>query len=136
MLVLQKHTDVVGRSAGHPFGVHAIDNQTAQFDLSLYLRERAGKLIGFFEYTTDLFYSATIARMAGNFQNSIRGIAADPDLSIARLPMLGAAERQQLLFEWNDTRAEYHMAHVSTNCLKRRSNARRTRCRWSSSRRH
>ena len=84
-----------------------IDNQTAQFDLSLYLRERDGKLIGFFEYSTDLFNSATIARMAGHFQILSASIAADPDLSIARLPMLGAAERQQLLFEWNDTRAEY-----------------------------
>ena len=84
-----------------------IDNQTAQFDLSLYLRERDGKLIGFFEYSTDLFNPATIARMAGHFQILSASIAADPDLSIARLPMLGAAERQQLLFEWNDTRAEY-----------------------------
>ena len=84
-----------------------IDNQTAQFDLSLYLRERDGKLIGFFEYSTDLFNPATIARMAGHFQILSASIAADPDLSIATLPMLGAAERQQLLFEWNDTRAEY-----------------------------
>jgi Condensation domain/AMP-binding enzyme/TubC N-terminal docking domain len=84
-----------------------IDNQTAQFDLSLYLRERDGKLIGFFEYSTDLFDPATIARMAGHFQILSASIAADPDLSIATLPMLGAAERQQLLFEWNDTRAEY-----------------------------
>ena len=45
--------------------------------------------------------------MAGHFQILSASIAADPDLSIATLPMLSAAERQQLLFEWNDTRAEY-----------------------------
>ena len=45
-----------------------IENPTAQVDLSLYLRERAGRLIGYFEYAADLFERATIERMAGHFQ--------------------------------------------------------------------
>ena len=45
-----------------------IEKPTAQFDLSLYLRERAGRLIGYFEYAADLFERATIERMAGHFQ--------------------------------------------------------------------
>src|SRR5262249_34873642 len=32
-----------------------VDNQTAKFDLSLYLWEEGGTLTGYFEYNTDLF---------------------------------------------------------------------------------
>lgn len=84
-----------------------IDNETAQFDLSLYLREREGRLLGFFEYSVELFDPATIARAAGHFQTLLESIVADPDRSIATLPMLSAAERQQLLVEWNGTAVEY-----------------------------
>ena len=45
--------------------------------------------------------------MAGHFETLLDGIAADPDTPISRLPMLTAAERHQLLVEWNDTRREY-----------------------------
>ena len=56
-----------------------IDNPTAQFDLSLYLRERAGRLIGYFEYATDLFERATIERMAGHFQILLAKIVENPE---------------------------------------------------------
>jgi amino acid adenylation domain-containing protein len=84
-----------------------IESGATQFDLSLYLRERRGKLIGFLEYSTEVFDTPTIERMGGHFENLLEAIAADPDRSIAALPMLGVAERQRLLVEWNDTAVEY-----------------------------
>ena len=80
---------------------------TSLFDLSLYLRERDGKLIGFFEYSTDLFESSKIERMIGHFQTLLEGIVADPEQPIATLPLLTRTERHQLLVEWNDTAADY-----------------------------
>jgi amino acid adenylation domain-containing protein len=80
---------------------------TSPFDLSLYLRERDGKFIGFFEYNTDLFEPSTIERMIGHFEILLKGIVADPEQPISTLPLLTEAERHQLLVEWNDTAADY-----------------------------
>ena len=107
MLVLQN----TPRRPANPPGIRLesieIDNQTAQFDLSLYLREREGKLLGFIEYSVDLFDAATIARMAGHYHALLENAVADPDRSIATMPMLSVPERRQLLVEWNNTAAEY-----------------------------
>ena len=80
---------------------------TSPFDLSLYLRERDGKLVGFFEYNTDLVESSTIERMIGHIETLLEGIVADPGQPISTLPLLTEAERHQVLVEWNSTETEY-----------------------------
>ncbi len=45
--------------------------------------------------------------MAGHFQILFANIVEQPERSIATLPMITDAERQQLLFAWNDTAADY-----------------------------
>ena len=45
--------------------------------------------------------------MATHFQNLLSAIAENPQLSVGELPLLSAAERHQLLVEWNDTATEY-----------------------------
>jgi amino acid adenylation domain-containing protein len=56
-------------------------------------------------YSTDLFEAATMIRLLRHFENLLAGAAADPAQRLSRLPLLGAAERQQLVREWNDTAA-------------------------------
>ncbi len=85
----------------------AVDNRTAQYDLSLYLRERAGRLLGHFEYATDLFDAATVERMARHFEILLTDIAAHPDRAIDSLAMLSENEQRRMLVEWNDTAAAY-----------------------------
>jgi amino acid adenylation domain-containing protein/non-ribosomal peptide synthase protein (TIGR01720 family) len=80
---------------------------TAKFDLTLVLSETAAGLEGAIEYNTDLFDEPTIARLAGHFQQLLAGIVAQPDSSIATLPLITERERQQLLIEWNDTARDY-----------------------------
>ncbi len=84
-----------------------VDIGTSKFDLTLSLEECSGRLYGFFEYSTDLFDHSTIERMVGHFQTLLKGIVADPDQRISDLPILTEMERHQLLFEWNDTAADY-----------------------------
>jgi amino acid adenylation domain-containing protein len=84
-----------------------VDSGTAKFDLSLYLWEAEGGLRGALEYNTDLFDQTTIARMAGHFPTLLAGIAAAPDQRLADVPLLTAAERQQVLGEWNATWDDY-----------------------------
>ena len=84
-----------------------IDPGTARFDLTLEFWETPEGLRGRFEYSTDLFEAATIARMAGHLQTLLEGIAAEPEQRLSRLPLLTADERQRLLVECNSTAAPY-----------------------------
>ena len=84
-----------------------VENPTAQYDLSLYLRERGGRLLGYFEYASELFDAATIERMAGHFEILLTAIAANPDQTIASLAMLSENEQRRMLVEWNDSAAAY-----------------------------
>jgi len=76
---------------------------TAKFDLMLNLAESDGGLSGFLEYATDLFDATTISRLLDRFERLLAAAFAAPDLSALVLPLLSAAERHQLLAEWNDT---------------------------------
>jgi non-ribosomal peptide synthetase component F len=58
-------------------------------------------------YNSQRFDSATIIRILGHLQTLLADIAAQPNRPLADLPLLTAAERAQLLVEWNDTRAHY-----------------------------
>ena len=84
-----------------------IDSGTAKFDLTVSIFEQNGKLVGNFEYSTDLFDRETIGRMVRHYQILLESVIADPNQRISTLPILTDAERHQLLVEWNNTTAEY-----------------------------
>jgi non-ribosomal peptide synthetase component F len=58
-------------------------------------------------YNTDLFEAATIARMVGHYQHLLEAIVTDPSQRVSELPLLSAAERQQVLVQWNATQGAY-----------------------------
>lgn len=90
-----------------------VDRGTANLDLALDMADTPGSLLGRFEYSTDLFDTATIERMTEQFLRLLEGVAADPDRRISDLPILAASERQRLVTEWNDTAVPYpHEAPV------------------------
>jgi amino acid adenylation domain-containing protein len=78
---------------------------TAKFDLSVEVFEHADGLHVTFEYDTDLFDAATIARMADHFGRLLEQVAADPSVSVGELRLLGPAERQRQVVDWNRTDA-------------------------------
>ncbi|HEX7240374.1 MAG TPA: amino acid adenylation domain-containing protein, partial [Longimicrobiaceae bacterium] len=82
-----------------------VDTGAAKFDLTLFLTETPGGLTGSLEYNADLFEADTVRRMAGHFQALLEGIVRDPAQRVGDLPVLGAAERRQLLVAWNATAA-------------------------------
>ncbi|HEX6293433.1 MAG TPA: amino acid adenylation domain-containing protein, partial [Herpetosiphonaceae bacterium] len=85
----------------------AVESQTAKFDLSLMLHEKPDGLYGSVEYSTDLFDTATIERLAEHFQMLLAGIVADPNQAITALPLLTTSEQALLLQTWNATEAAY-----------------------------
>ncbi len=72
-----------------------IDNGTAKFDLSLELMETDGCFWGSFEYSTDLFDTETIGRLASHFQTLLEGIVAHPQARLSQLPLLSEQEQRQ-----------------------------------------
>lgn len=83
------------------------DTKTAKFDLTLLLSQTDQGLQAAIEYNTDLYEQATIARMAGHYLSLLQGIVSEPDQRIAELPLLGQAEQQQILADWNATAVDY-----------------------------
>lgn len=77
------------------------DLGVATFDLTLMVTETPSGLEFTFEYNTDLFEEATVARMAEHFENLLRAALAEPDVPVSRLPLLSENERWQVLYEWN-----------------------------------
>ena len=82
-------------------------NETAKFDLSLYMWVEPNGLVARLEYNTDLFDGASMRRMLGHFETLLQGIVTNPNWRISDLPMLTEGERHQLLIEWNDSDREY-----------------------------
>jgi amino acid adenylation domain-containing protein len=81
--------------------------RTAKFDLSLSLVESGDGIVGGLEYAVSLFDAATIERWLGYFRNLLQAMVADENQVVERLSILSAAERDRVLYEWNDTKAEF-----------------------------
>jgi amino acid adenylation domain-containing protein len=103
MFTLQNQPQAAVGMAGLTVELAEIDTETAKFDLNVALGRVEGRIVGYFQYSADLFEAATIARMAAHFQNLLAGIAADAEQRIAELPLLSVDEQRQLVSEWNDT---------------------------------
>src|SRR6202035_4776548 len=79
---------------------------TAKFDLTLFLGEAAGALVGTLEYSTDLFDAATLQRMVGHYRVLLEGVIADPGRRLWDLPLLTAAELAELA-AWDSTEGPF-----------------------------
>ena len=77
--------------------VRAIENGTAKFDLSLFVRESQGAWIVTLEHSLDLFEPPTADRLLGGFARLLAGLVAAPESRISELPLLSGSERSQLL---------------------------------------
>ncbi|MBB3105494.1 hypothetical protein FHR87_003937, partial [Azomonas macrocytogenes] len=83
------------------------EGHSAQFDLTLDTCEAETGISVSLSYATDLFDMATVKRMSRHWINLLQGIAQQPEQRLAELPLLGDAEREQILHEWNQTQASY-----------------------------
>jgi amino acid adenylation domain-containing protein len=84
-----------------------LEFKTSKFDLSLSIQVKEAGLTAIWEYNTDLFDKSTIERLSGHFVNLLTGIIANPEQTVSQLPLLTESERNQLLFDWNQTEIDY-----------------------------
>jgi len=84
----------------------ALPPREVPFDLTLTLAEESGSAAGLaavLDYSADLFDATTVRRLAERFTRLLAAMVADPARAVDDLPLLGEAERHQVLAEWNDT---------------------------------
>ena len=102
MFALQKQVAVEPSSAELTWDVtENSDRHISMFDLTLDLIETPTGIQGHWEYNTDLFNRETISRINRHWQTLLQGIIANPDTTIAHLPLLTPQETQQILTDWN-----------------------------------
>ncbi|HSK77696.1 MAG TPA: amino acid adenylation domain-containing protein [Thermoanaerobaculia bacterium] len=65
------------------------------------LQEKDLRAILHWEYNTDLFDRSTMQRMVGHYLTLLAGVVEDAGQSLADLPLLTAAEREELLAGWS-----------------------------------
>ena len=73
----------------------------AKFDLALDVDYSQQQILATFEYSRDLYRTETIERMAGHWQNLVRGLIETPERALGELQLLSADERQHTLHDWN-----------------------------------
>ncbi len=83
-----------------------VHSGTSKVDLMLAMEEEQEGLAAEIEYSTDLFDSPTIERLATHFRVLLEGAAAEPGTRLSDLPLLSAPEQEQLL-RWNDSRTGF-----------------------------
>ncbi|HEU0077496.1 MAG TPA: condensation domain-containing protein, partial [Longimicrobiaceae bacterium] len=93
-------------------GVEA-ELHTAKFDLSMALTLHERGLRAYLAYGTDLFERSSIRRLLAHVQRVLEQVAADPDVRLSELDLLGAGERRRVLEEWSRADAE----HPADGCV-------------------
>src|SRR5581483_563581 len=89
------------------FEVVRQEAQLDRFKLKLVAERRGEELHLRFEYDRSRLEPSAVERMAGYFQTLLAAALAKPETAVSRLPLLSAAQRQQLLEQWNQTAADY-----------------------------
>ncbi|MEM9218552.1 MAG: amino acid adenylation domain-containing protein [Cyanobacteria bacterium P01_F01_bin.150] len=108
MFVLQNAPLTASTVADLTFMPKVIDSGVSKFDLLLeVVSSPESGTSGWFEYSTDLFDSETISRLAGHFQVLLEGLVQNPQMPICELPLLTLQEQHQLIVEWNRTQVDY-----------------------------
>jgi len=81
----------------------------AKLDLSLDMAEGSdGTMHAALEYNADLFEPQTIARLADAYRALLAAALAQPQRPVGTLPLLGAAQRERQLLQWNASARPYH----------------------------
>ena len=90
------------RGASFTQEVEAVDSAGAQVDLGMHVQEHEDRLDIGLIYSTDLFDAAMMKQMLTHYLCLLQAVAVNPDVPIGQLSMLSTAERDLVLYKWNE----------------------------------
>ncbi|MCP4146778.1 MAG: non-ribosomal peptide synthetase, partial [bacterium] len=94
-----------GGSGGNP--EYGEPGNTSLFDLTLNGYESGDKMVFGFQYCTKLFKEETIRRFITYFKGILKVVCGSTNQKIAEIEIITEEEKRQILYEFNDTAAEY-----------------------------
>ncbi|HST64696.1 MAG TPA: amino acid adenylation domain-containing protein, partial [Mycobacteriales bacterium] len=103
--------------------VTEVDFGAARSDLGLSVTPVDGGLRLCAEYRSQLFTPAAVDRLLTQYATLLAGAVTAPDTPVPALPLLTAAERDQLLHGWNDTARPYPDDTTVTALIERQVDA-------------
>ncbi|MFZ5985739.1 MAG: condensation domain-containing protein, partial [Bacillota bacterium] len=109
MFVLQNMEIPEFEIEGLKFINYEVKNKAAKFDITLEAVENQEGIRFNLEYCTRLFKRETIERLACHFEKILEQVAENPDIEISQIEMLTEEEKNQILFDFNNTKAGYPM---------------------------
>ncbi|WP_169829171.1 non-ribosomal peptide synthetase [Tsuneonella mangrovi] len=83
----------------------------SKYDLTLSMLEEGERMSGTLEYSSDLFEHASAERIAAHYIALMGRAIENPDIPVAMLDMLDAAEREALLHDWNPPATQFPELH-------------------------
>ena len=107
MFILQNMEAAQLEVEGLQFTPYTMRQAVVKFDLTFTAMETSRGISFVIQYSTSLFKRETIAALAAHLQRLLAVITVDKTINIGDIDLLTAAERQQLLFEFNQTDQEY-----------------------------
>jgi iturin family lipopeptide synthetase A len=78
------------------------------FDITFRAEEIGDRLTFKVEYYTRIFEKRTIEKFIDSFKRIISIILEDPARQISTIEIIGEEERRRVLYDFNDTRSQYH----------------------------
>jgi amino acid adenylation domain-containing protein len=92
---------------GAPAHAQKVHTGAGQCDLTMSLETTGDRLAGRVHFNSDIFDRATMERFCTHYETLLRGVIADCETTVATLPLLTSAEREQLVVTWNATETPY-----------------------------
>jgi amino acid adenylation domain-containing protein len=79
---------------------------SARFDLTVEIFPNEGALDVYFDYNSDLYDDATMARVQAHYKTIVEAVVRNPNQKVNEIQLLSDAESEDLLFARNDTVAQ------------------------------
>ncbi len=86
---------------------YSFENKISKFDITLNAWESNDTIHCNLQYCTRLFKKETMERFSGHFQNIVTQILEDPDRKIMEITMISDIEKEDLIYRFNNTKADY-----------------------------
>ncbi|WP_429384598.1 amino acid adenylation domain-containing protein [Mucilaginibacter sp. UYCu711] len=108
MFVLQNTPDIPQVDLGElTLAVERHNHSDSKFDLTFNVTATTSGLNVLIEYRTELFTEETIRRMQSHFTELLSSIIRFPELPISKLPIIGHAELNTLLIDFNGREIDF-----------------------------
>ncbi|MHB8063937.1 MAG: acyl carrier protein, partial [Ruminiclostridium sp.] len=107
MFVLQNMDESKFTIENSAFKAESLSNATEKFDITMTAIEEQGQINVSLSYATSLYRRSTIERMVEQYLNILSCVTDRQGILIKDIDFLSDKERQMLLYDFNDTDADY-----------------------------